>query len=265
MFASFIPTPTVSQISVGPLTIHAYALCIIAGIVVAIKLGDTRFRRAGGAPGVVSDIALWAVPAGVVGGRIYHVITTPEYFFGANGNFVDAFKIWQGGLGIWGAIAFGAAAAYWRYKKTNTELTFAVFADALAPGILIAQGIGRFGNWFNGELFGGPTTLPWALEIPSWLRPSGFTDFATFHPTFLYEAICNFLLALILIKLGDRFQPGKIFALYVTGYCGYRFLIEGLRIDRAHDLIGLRLNQWVSLVVGIFAALRFLKKGSLVE
>lgn len=263
MFLKFIPTPNENSFSLGPLTIHAYALCIILGVAVAIWLGDKRFRSFGGPKGVISDLAIWVVPAGVIGGRIYHVITSPEYFFGKNGNFLNAFKIWEGGLGIWGAIFLGGVVAYWRYQKMFTKseaIPFAFFMDALAPGLLIAQGIGRFGNWFNGELFGSPTTLPWALEIPKWLRPTGYENIATYHPTFLYEAICNFALALILIKLTNRTKPGALFTLYVAGYCTYRFFIEGLRIDTAHTFLSLRLNQWVSLVVGGVAYFKFFRR-----
>lgn len=256
MFLNYIPTPTVSKLSVGPLTFHAYALCIIAGVIAAIWIGERRFQNFGGEKGIVSDLAIWVVPAGVIGGRLYHVITSPENFFGEKGNLVDIFKIWQGGLGIWGAISLGGVVAYWRYRKLfkGSELpNFSIFMDALAPGLLIAQGIGRFGNWFNGELFGSPTSLPWALEIPTYLRPSGYASFATYHPTFLYEALCNFALALILIKLTGKLRSGSLFLLYVAGYCSYRFFIEGLRIDSAHTIAGLRLNQWVSLIVGAVA------------
>ena len=259
MFTRFIPTPSVSQFSIGPLTIHAYALCIILGVVVAIWLGDLRYRNFGGNKGVVSELAIWVVPAGVIGGRIYHVISSPEYFFGDKGKPLDILKIYEGGLGIWGAISLGALVAFWRYQKLNSEISFSYFLDALAPGILIAQGIGRFGNWFNGELFGSPSTLPWALEIPMWLRPNGFSDYATYHPTFLYEAICNFLLAAILIKITNRYKSGSIFAIYVFGYCFYRFFIEGVRIDSAHTFISLRLNQWVSLLVGGVALGKFFR------
>ena len=224
----------------------------------AIWLGNKRFVAFGGEVGTISDLAIWVVPAGVIGARIYHVITDPELFFGKNGNLADIPKIWQGGLGIWGAIAGGAAIAYWRYQKIGSVISFWVLADALAPALLIAQGLGRFGNWFNGELFGRATTLPWALEIPSALRPQ---DSATYHPTFLYEAICNFLLAIFLIRMTDKFraknEAGSIFYLYVGGYCTYRFFIEGLRIDTAHNFAGLRLNQWVSLVLGGVAYTKF--------
>ena len=171
-------------------------------------------------------------------------------FRSSHGNVFDIVKIWEGGLGIWGAIALGFAAAYWRYKRLSLELPFSYFMDALAPGLLIAQGIGRFGNWFNGELFGSPSNLPWALEIPRWLRPTGFEQLATYHPTFLYEALCNFILAAILIKITGKMKSGSLFYLYVAGYCGYRFFIEGIRIDSAHVFVGLRLNQWVALILG---------------
>ena len=246
MLARFIPTPTVSIFHIGPLTIHAYALCIIVGVVTAIWLTDKRYRQAGGSPQVISDLAIWVVPGGVVGARLYHVITSPEFFFGPNGNPINILKIWEGGLGIWGAIAGGALVAY---LKFNRELPFAVLADAIAPALLIAQGIGRFGNWFNGELYGRETNLPWALQL---------ANGNTYHPTFLYEAICNFTLAAILIKLSGRFPNGSLFALYVFGYCVYRFFIEGLRIDQAHSLAGLRLNQWVSLILGTAALVKFL-------
>ncbi len=266
MFFNYIPTPTVSEFSVGPLTFHAYALCIIAGVIAAVWIGDRRYQKFGGAKSVVSDLALWVVPAGVVGGRLYHVITTPEKFFGANGNLIDIFKIYEGGLGIWGAITLGGLVAYWRYRKLQKDSNqtdvpaFSYFMDALAPGLLVAQGIGRFGNWFNGELFGSPTQLPWALEIPRFLRPPESVDLATYHPTFLYEALCNFALAFLLIKITGRFPSGSLFKLYVAGYCSYRFLIEGLRIDSAHEIAGLRLNQWVSLVVGASAYSLFFRQ-----
>lgn len=202
---------------------------------------------AGGSEHVIGDLAVWVIPAGVIGARLYHVITSPEYFFGKNGNITNIFKIWEGGLGIWGAIAAGFAVAYWKY---NRELPFPIAADAVAPGLLIAQGIGRFGNWFNGELYGSPTNLPWALKL---------NDGNTYHPTFLYEAICNFALAFILIKITGKYKPGSLFLLYVSGYCSYRFIIEGIRIDEAHIFAGLRLNQWVSLILGGATFTKFLR------
>lgn len=247
MIARFIPTPTVSQLTVGPSTIHAYALCIILGALIAVWLTNKRFVASGGGVETVSDLAILVIPAGVIGARLYHVLTSPEFFFGANGNFLDIFKIWQGGLGIWGAIAGGALVALWRYKD---PLPFTYLMDAIAPSLLIAQGIGRFGNWFNGELYGRPTDLPWALQL---------SDGATYHPTFLYEALCNFALAFLLIKLSGKFRVGSLFYLYIAGYCTYRFFIEGIRIDEAHTFAGLRLNQWVSLALGSTALAKFIK------
>lgn len=247
MLLRFIPTPTVSQFSVGPLTIHAYALCIISGAIAAIWVTNRRYLAFGGSEQVIGDLAVWVIPGGVIGARLYHVATSPEYFFGENGHLQNIIKIWEGGLGIWGAIAGGFAVALWKY---NRELPFAVAADAVAPGLLIAQGIGRFGNWFNGELYGKPTDLPWALKL---------NDGLTYHPTFLYEAICNFALALLLIKLTGQYKQGSLFLLYVSGYCAYRFLIEGIRIDEAHIFMGLRINQWVSLLLGGATFTKFLR------
>ena len=175
------PTPSKSALEIGPLTVHFYALCIITGVAVAVWLGDKRFRAVTplGA-GVVSEVAITAVPVGVIGGRIYHVISSPSNYFGANGTPVDALKIWEGGLGIWGAISLGLFGAYVRYRVLQKRIglpSFAVFIDALAPGILFAQAIGRFGNWFNGELFGRPLDTWWALEVPSRYRPFGYNEF----------------------------------------------------------------------------------------
>jgi prolipoprotein diacylglyceryl transferase len=246
-----------SQFEIGPLTVHYYALCIIAGITIAIWLGDKRLRRYGESAGielhgVVSEISVIAVPAGIVGGRLYHVATSPDAYFGADGNLIAIFKIWNGGLGIWGAIALGVVGAFFSYKKLAKEKplpSFAILLDSLAPGILFAQAIGRFGNWFNAELFGRPLNAWWALEIPYKSRPSGYGLVETFHPTFLYEAIWTSLLALALIKIGRRLAPGSIFYIYIAGYSFARFFIEGLRIDPAHNLAGLRFNQWMSIAI----------------
>ena len=259
-------TPTRSAVAIGPLTIHFYALCIIAGVAVAIWLGNHRFINVfhdGG--GVVADVAIVAVPAGVLGGRIYHVITSPEQYFGSDGKLIDALKIWNGGLGIWGAIAVGALGAfiaYSRMQQTRPLPSFSTFAGALAPGLLFAQAIGRWGNWFNGELFGRPLDAAWALSIPRELRPTGYENYQTFHPTFLYESLWCALLAIVLIYLTPRFSGGAIFALYIAGYSAGRFFIEGLRIDQAHSWGGLRLNQYVALLLtgaGLLAFKRFLR------
>lgn len=249
-----IPSPTTSTLSIGPLTIHFYALCIITGIAVAIWLGRWRYANLGGNPDEVSEVAIWAVPFGIIGGRIYHVISSPQQYFGEDGNPVDALRIWQGGLGIWGAISLGAIGAYIYFKTHSTTLSFAKLLDSLAPGVIIAQAIGRIGNYFNQEVFGKPTTLPWALEIEAKNRPVGYEEFATFHPTFLYELLWCLLIAFLLIKLPGFLNsisrnPGDIFALYIAGYTAGRFWIEALRIDEANYILGLRLNIWVSIIV----------------
>jgi prolipoprotein diacylglyceryl transferase len=248
-------------LEIGPLTIHYYALCIIMGIAVAIWLGDKRFRaHAVNGRSVVSEVAITAVPVGIIGGRIYHVISSPSAYFGANGNPVDALKIWQGGLGIWGAISLGILGAYVRYRTLQKRIdlpSFAVFVDALAPGILFAQAIGRFGNWFNGELFGRPLDTWWALDVPTRYRPFGYSQFESFHPTFLYEAIWCTFVATLLIVFGKRLKAGQVFAAYVFAYCFGRFFIELIRIDSANTIAGLRVNVWVSVIVAIGAALIF--------
>ncbi len=251
------------MLELGPLTIHYYALCIITGIAIAIWLGGKRFPyKTVQGQSIVSEVAIVAVPSGIIGGRIYHVISSPNAYFGAGGNPVDAFKIWEGGLGIWGAISLGLLGAYLRYRSLAKKVelpSFALFADALAPGILFAQAIGRFGNWFNGELFGKPLDSWWALEIPLRYRPSGYTQFETFHPTFLYEAIWCVLVAVALMKFGKTLKAGQVFAAYVFAYCFGRFFIELIRIDSANTIAGLRVNVWVSLIVGIGSALFFLR------
>jgi prolipoprotein diacylglyceryl transferase len=256
-----IPTPATSAVEIGPLTIHFYALCIIAGVALAIWLGNRRFTRAhDGVEGVVADVAIFAVPIGVIGGRIYHVLTSPQQYFGNGANFFDIFKIWNGGLGIWGAIALGTFGAYLSYKRISKEKSlppFSVFAGALAPGLALAQAIGRWGNWFNGELFGKPLDASWALSIPARLRPAGYEEFETFHPTFLYESIWCIVIAVILIYMTPKLSGGAIFALYVAGYSAGRFFIEGLRIDQAETFGALRLNQYVAALVFLLGMLAF--------
>lgn len=260
-----IPSPTLSVLELGPFTVHVYALCIIAGIIVAVWLGDRRFKAQGdNLENVVADVAMWAVPAGILGGRLYHIISSPNAYFGKNGNPIDAFKIWQGGLGIWGAISLGAVAAYFAYKnlaKKRDLPAFGYFLDALAPGILFAQAIGRLGNWFNAELFGRPTDLPWALEIPRSSRPQNYLEFQTFHPTFLYELIWCTIVAIALILWGKKMLPGQIFSAYVALYSAVRLLIELIRVDQANTIAGLRVNVWVSALVSLIAILNYLRLG----
>ena len=254
-----IPSPSLSSFSVGPLTIHFYALCIITGIAAAIWIGRKRYANLGGNPDDVSEVAIWAVPFGIIGGRIYHVVTSPSQYFGSNGNPIDALRIWEGGLGIWGAISLGAVGAYLYFRTHKTSLNFRQLLDSLAPGVIVAQAIGRIGNYFNQEVFGKPTELPWGLEIDSVNRPNGFESYSTFHPTFLYESLWCLVIAVLLIKLPGFLKKitarqGDVFALYVFGYTAGRVWIETLRIDEANLILGLRLNIWVSLIVLITAS-----------
>ena len=255
-----IPSPSISTLSIGPLTVHLYALCIITGIAVAIWIGRRRYSNLGGNPDDVSEVAIWAVPFGIIGGRIYHVISSPQKYFGENGNPADALRIWQGGLGIWGAISLGAVGAYIYFKTHKTTLSFAKLLDSLAPGVIIAQAIGRIGNYFNQEVFGKPTNLPWAIEIEAKNRPNGYEAITTFHPTFFYELLWCLFIAFLLIKLPGFLNSvarnsGDIFALYIAGYTAGRFWIEALRIDEANYILGLRLNIWVSIVVFTLAVI----------
>lgn len=232
---------------------------------IAVWLGDKRFKTYGeNLENVVADVAIWAVPFGIIGGRLYHVITSPDNYFGKNGEPIDALKIWQGGLGIWGAISLGTVAALFVYKKERSKKdlpSFGYFLDALAPGILFAQAIGRLGNWFNAELFGRPSELPWALQIPQFKRPDGYTSFGTFHPTFLYELIWCVLVAALLILRGKPAAAGQVFSLYVGLYSLGRLVIETIRIDQANTIAGLRVNVWISAIVAIVAMLNYLRLG----
>jgi len=230
-----------------------------------VWLGDKRFKTHGdNLENVVADIAIWAVPSGIIGGRLYHVISSPNDYFGKNGDPIDAFKIWQGGLGIWGAISVGAIAAYFAYKREQKKKelpAFGYFLDALAPGVLLAQAIGRLGNWFNGELFGRPTDLPWALEIPQSLRPNDYAAFQTFHPTFLYELIWCSAVAVGLIFWGKKMLPGQVFTAYAALYSIGRLAIETIRIDQANTIAGLRINVWVSALVITLGVANYLRLG----
>jgi prolipoprotein diacylglyceryl transferase len=253
------PSPSLSSFSLGPLTIHFYALCIITSIAAAIWIGRRRYANLGGNPDDVSEVAIWAVPFGIIGGRIYHVITSPSQYFGANGNPIDALRIWEGGLGIWGAISLGAVGAYLYFRTHKTSLNFRQLLDSLAPGVIVAQAIGRIGNYFNQEVFGKPTDLLWGLEIDPVNRPNGFESYSTFHPTFLYELLWCLLVAALLIKLPGFLKKitskqGDIFVLYILGYTAGRIWIESLRIDEANLILGLRLNIWVSFIVLITAS-----------
>lgn len=243
-----IPSPTSGSIEVGPLKLNAYGLMIALGVVVAVRIAGRRAEARGvGTIDDFSSIAMWAVPAGVIGGRAYHVITDMERF---RGNWSEAFMIWHGGLGIWGGVLLGVAVGFWRARVRGLD-AWAIISCA-APAIAIAQAIGRWGNWWNQELFGRPTTLPWALRVSDSVAvKAGEVAGTTFHPTFLYESLGCVALAGLLIVVERRFQPapGRLLAWYAAGYTLLRFFIEGLRIDPAHQAGGLRLNQWVSIAV----------------
>ena len=249
-----IPSPTVSAINAGPLTFHFYALCIIIGIIIAVRVGDKRFVKRGGDLGDVATIAFWSVPAGIIGGRIYHVLTS----WGSFSSPLDAIAIWRGGLGIWGAISLGTLGAWFGYKqllKSKPQLPkFGAFLDALAPGVVLAQAVGRWGNWFNVELFGKPLTAPWALQVPLTSRPNGYESFPTFHPTFLYEFIWCVVVAILLIKADKAgffagAKSGTLFIAYISLYTLGRGAIELLRIDSSTQILGMRLNFWTSLLI----------------
>jgi prolipoprotein diacylglyceryl transferase len=249
-----IPSPDASVWYLGPIPLRAYALAIIIGIVVAVWVGNRRYVARGGAPGTITDIAIWAVPFGIVGGRIYHVASDWQlYFAEGRSGFAGAIRIWDGGLGIWGAVFFGAIGAWIGARRAHVALP--PVGDAVAPGIALAQAIGRLGNWFNQELFGAPTDLPWALEIDPNRRPGGYEAFETFHPTFLYESLWMVGVAIVLVWADKRFTMGhgRVFALYILLYCTGRVWIEALRIDDANVILGLRLNIWTSVIVGLGA------------
>jgi prolipoprotein diacylglyceryl transferase len=235
----YIPSPPTNGFHVGPAFIHVYGLMYVVGITLAILITQRRWKAVGGEPGLVGDVALWAVPAGIIGGRIYFDLTTPKYI---PHHWYGVFAVWDGGLGIWGGIALGALVGVWRLRRHGADA--ALFADAVAPALLVAQAIGRIGNYFNKELFGGPTTLPWGLEIPLAYRPPGYAAYSTFHPTFLYELIWDLALAAFLVWLGHHrsIKPPGLFALYVTGYSAFRIFEESLRVDPSEHFLGLRFN-----------------------
>ena len=260
MIALFIPSPSQGVWYLGPAPIRAYALAIILGVVAAVWFGNKRWTARGGAPGQVADLALWAVPAGIVGARLWHVATDSNLYFGNGRDWWKAFEIWNGGLGIWGGVAGGMLGAWIYCRRHNIDVL--ALADTLAPVLLLAQAIGRFGNYFNQELFGRPTVLPWALKIDAVHRPGGYEQYATFHPTFLYETLWNLTAIAVILWLERRFRlnSGRVFALYMMIYTLGRGWIENLRIDpvELRDVGGLRLNVWTSLIVFLAGATFFL-------
>jgi prolipoprotein diacylglyceryl transferase len=253
---SSIPSPSSNGFFLGPLFVHYYGLCYVVAILAAIGLTRQLWRARGGEPDLVQEVALVGVPAGILGGRLYHDITSwntvPHNWWGW-------LAVWEGGLGLWGGIAAGVAAGLLllRHRGVNIPL----FLDAAAPGLLVAQAIGRIGNYFNQELIGGPTSLPWGLQIDPAHRPAGYLAHSTFHPTFLYELIWDLALAGVLFLLARRGSiraPG-IFALYVTGYSAFRIFMELLRVDPAHHILGMRLNFWVATLLTLIGLAWFLR------
>jgi prolipoprotein diacylglyceryl transferase len=245
---AFIPSPADNGFHLGPLFVHAYGMAYVVAIVAAVAITKRRWAARGGDPALVQEVALVGVPAGIVGGRLYFLATSwnevPDHWWGP-------LAVWHGGLGIWGGIAAGTLAGLWVLRRRGAAIP--TFLDAAAPALLVAQSIGRVGNYFNQELFGGPTSLPWGLEIDPAHRPAGYEQYATFHPTFLYEIVWNLALAGLLVWLGRRRlvrAPG-LFALYVTGYSLGRIGEELLRVDPAHHILGLRLNFFVAATLAL--------------
>jgi prolipoprotein diacylglyceryl transferase len=241
-----IPSPSSGSLQLGPLKLNAYGLMIALGVIVAVRMAGRRAETKGvGTTDDISSIAMWAVPAGIIGGRVYHVMTDYEKF---QGQWFDVVKIWQGGLGIWGGVTFGVIVGWWMARKRGLDAWWII--SCAVPAIAVAQAIGRWGNWFNQELFGRPTTLPWALEVSdSVAMKAGYAAGTTFHPTFLYESVGCLVLAYVLIRIEKRMNParGRLLAWYVAGYTLLRFFVEGLRVDPTRSAGGLRLNQWVSI------------------
>lgn len=251
-----IPSPSVSEFQLGPLTIHIYALCILTGIVLATIITDSRLVRRGAERWVTLDIILWAVPIGIVAARFYHVFTHPADYFYAGANLWKVFAIWEGGNAIFGALIGGAIGAWIGCRMTG--IRFWSFADALAPAMLVAQATGRLGNYFNQELFGDPTTLPWGLQVdfPNAAWPAGVAEGTLFHPTFLYELLWNLLGALVIVLFEKRFSLrwGKAFGLYLIWYGIGRSYLEAMRLDPSEEILGIRTNiwaAWIAIAIGL--------------
>ncbi len=263
-----IPSPSQGVWHLGPLPIRAYAMCILLAIVIAVTITGRRWRGRGGPEGAVLDISAWAVPFGIVGARIYHLVTSWQPYFGEGGHPLDALKIWNGGLGIWGAVAGGALGAYIACRRLG--VSFLMFADSAAPGVAVAQAAGRVGNYFNNEIYGGRTDLPWGLRVYQWDTEHGraVTDAAghpihlpgAYQPTFLYESLWCLLVAGVVVLLDRRFRldHGRSFALYVMLYTAGRFVIETLRTDSANLILGHRVNEWTSILVFLGALAGYL-------
>lgn len=260
---SGIPSPSTGVWYLGPIPLRAYGIVIAVGMIVGVWWTARRYRARGGDPDVLYDVAMWAIPIGIIGARLYHVVTSPEAYFGPGGDPWLIPQIWRGGLGIWGGVGAGALGAFLAVRRAG--VCFGPIADSLAPALLVAQAIGRWGNWFNQELFGGPTTLPWGLQIDAAHLPAGYAPGTLFHPAFLYECLWNLAAAALIVWLDRRrrFAAGQVFGLYLMAYTLGRAWIEMLRIDDAHTLGGLRLNVWTSLLVFAVGAALFVIAGRL--
>ncbi len=256
MSFAFIPSPSSNGFHIGPLFLHAYGIAYVFAVAAAILIARRRWEKLGGSREMVYECAMWGFPAGVIGGRIYFDITTPSQI---QHHWWGVFAVWDGGLGIWGGIAAGVAAGLWRLKRRGVDIP--KFMDAAAPGLIVAQAIGRVGNYFNQELFGKPSTLPWALKISPAHRPPGYAQYATFQPTFLYEIIWNLGVAGFLVWLGHhrKIKAPGLFALYVAGYSGFRIFEETIRIDYSNHILGMRLNFWIALLICLAALLWFVR------
>jgi prolipoprotein diacylglyceryl transferase len=251
---AFIPSPSVSGIHLGPLFVHFYALMYVVGIALAVYITVRRWTAVGGDRDLVYDVAVWSVPAGIIGGRIYFDLTTP--FDITPHTWWGPLAVWEGGLGVWGGIAAGALVGVWRVRRAGASV--GLFMNAVAPALLVAQAIGRIGNYFNQELFGNPSSLPWAVEISRAARlgaglPAADLKYATFQPSFLYELLFDLALAAVLVWLGHhrRIRPQGLFALYMAGYSGYRIFEETIRIDSSAHFLGMRLNFFIAVLLTV--------------
>lgn len=249
-----IPSPPGKSIGIGPLQLRAYGVAIAVGVLVAVWIAQGRYARRGGDPEALTAIAMWAVPMGLVGARLYHVITDYQRF---QGRWWRVIEVWEGGLGIPGGLLAGVITGVVVARRRGLDVP--TLLDVVAPAIAIAQAIGRLGNWFNQELYGRASDLPWAVRIDPAHRPDGLEHVATYHPTFLYEALWNVALAALLVRLDrtGRLRRGQLFVLYVAGYALGRLWVEALRIDPANEILGLRVNIWTSLVALAVAAAVF--------
>lgn len=249
MILNSIPSPSISYFEIGPVKIHFYALCILAGIALAVWLADRRLVARGAKPGVALDLAMWAVPVGIIGARVFHVLTHPGDYFFAGADPASILRIWEGGIAIYGGLIGGAIGAWWGSRRAG--IRFTAFADAVAPGILAAQALGRWGNYFNQELFGSATTVPWGLEIAPGnpAIPAGTPAGTLFHPTFLYESVWAVIGVAVLLWLDRRFELrwGRLFGLYLAFYSVGRIFTESLRLDPSEVFLGLRTNIWSAL------------------